>query len=81
MERERIQRLEILKGEGVLIGVKRMDRFEKRLRLPPPRPRDRRQEGAPRAPGALSGPRALLEFLEAAIGERLPPPGCRPWSL
>ena len=35
MERERIQRLEVLKGEGVLLGVKRMDRLQRRLLLPP----------------------------------------------
>jgi transcription-repair coupling factor (superfamily II helicase) len=76
MERERIQRLEVLKGEGVLIGVKRMDRFEKRLRLPPS---ELRVIGGKKLllvhPAAFPGPRALLEFLEASIGER---PGYNP---
>jgi hypothetical protein len=68
MERERIQRLEIMRGEGVLIAVKRMDRFERRLKLPPERVR---VIGGKRLllvhPEPFPGPGALLRFLESAV--------------
>ena len=70
MERERIQRLEVLKGEGVLIGVKRMDRFEKRLRLPPSKLRVIAGKRLLLVhPAPFPGPRALLDFLESAVGD------------
>ena len=70
MERERIQRLELMKGEGVLLGVKRMDRLQGRLRMPPS---EVRVIGGKRVllvhPEPFPGPRALLEFLERAVGD------------
>jgi transcription-repair coupling factor (superfamily II helicase) len=68
MERERIQRLEIVKGEGVLVAVKRLDRFAERLKLPPD---GVRVIGGRRVllvhQGPFTGPGALLRFLESAV--------------
>ena len=70
MERERIERLEVLKGEGVLLGVKRMDRLQRRILLPVS---DVRVIAGKRVllvhPEPFPGPRALLEFLGASVGD------------
>jgi transcription-repair coupling factor (superfamily II helicase) len=79
MERERIQRLEVLKGEGVLLGVKRMDRFEKHVKAPPS---EVRVIAGKRVllvhPEPFPGPRSLLEFLESCVGEPGGPQGGPP---
>ena len=75
MERERVERLEVLKGEGVLVRVKRMDRFEARLRLAAPAVRVIAGKQVLLVhPEPFPGPRALLEFLEEAVGERAAAP-------
>ncbi len=71
MEREKIGRLEVLKGEGLVLRARDLPRLARRLDVPPSSVRLVEGKGLVLVhPAPFPSPRALLSFLERAFVSR-----------